>query len=432
MKKSSARKDYLNASEAVDLLGVRRQTLYAYVSRGLVRSVPEPGSRLRLYSREDLERLHQRSRAGTKPDAIAATLLDLGHPVVPTSITEITPQGPSYRGRLAVSLARQGVCFEQVAELLWTGLWHDSPLRWALAPGSPDIVPLLRGIDRPTARHQLVEVFVIVVMQLAMGRGPVQERLISGRPLDAARNMIQVLTGCFGLLAERGTYVPPRRDRSVAESLLVALGRPVKEPDRELLDATLVLLADHELSPGTFAARVAASAGCPLHSCVAAAIAGSSGTAVGRRYDRIEEFLNSCGSTSALVRSAQRLFESGRELPGFDHPVYPRGDPRATQLFDLLRGRRDPARELARILALVDAVEKCFGLKPRHELAVVAVSRCLALAPGAPSALFVLARIAGWVAHVLEQRLSSTLIRPRARFVQAGAPTGRQNDTTGA
>ncbi|MBL0420729.1 citrate synthase [Ramlibacter sp. AW1] len=419
MGKPDPRKDYLTTAEAVELLGVKPQTLYAYVSRGLVRSIPDESSRSRRYAREDLERVRLRSRANSTPEAVAATLLDLGHPVVLTGITEITPQGPSYRGRLAVSLAREGARFEQVAELLWTGLWHDVEVLWDAPSPATAIGRALRTVDAGTARHQLVELFALVVMRLAMGRGPVQARLLSGRPLDAAREIVQVLAGCFGYLGERGSYLPPRPGRSVAESLLLALGRAPGEADRALLDATLVLLADHELSPGAFSARIAASAGCSVHSCLASAIATSSGTEVGRRYDRIEELLDRTGSTAELAAHARRLIESGQSLTGFEHPVYPQGDPRAACLLELL-GKRRVSRDVTRVFALIDAAGQPFGLKPRHELAVVAACRSLRLPRGTPAALFVLARIGGWVAHVLEQRRSSTLIRPRAKFVAGG------------
>lgn len=113
------------------------------------------------------------------------------------------------------------------------------------------------------------------------------------------------------------------------------------------------------------------------------------------------------------------MVDSGQSLPGFDHPVYPHGDPRAAFMLDLLRARRGAPRGVTRALALIEGVHKPFDLKPRHELAVVAACRSLRLPQGAPAALFVLARIGGWVAHVLEQRRSSTLIRPRATFVAA-------------
>ena len=98
-------KGYLSAREAAELLNIRKETLYAYVSRGMVRSVSDSGpSRARLYLRDDLERLRVKAGARGGHEAAAATAMNLGAPIVPTSITEITPQGPRYRGHLATDL----------------------------------------------------------------------------------------------------------------------------------------------------------------------------------------------------------------------------------------------------------------------------------------------------------------------------------------
>jgi citrate synthase len=210
-------KDYLNAVEATELLGVKMQTLYAYVSRGMVRSFPGKESRTRVYAREDIERIHLRNKAMLGQEAAAASAMNLGHPIVPTSITEITAQGPSYRDRLAIELARKGATFEQVAELLWTGLWHETDLLWdAPLITSRDKV-LLRSIPAEDARHQLIEILSLVTMQLAIGRGSLKDRLRSGRPLDAARGVIHGLIGCFGFLGAKG-----RNEETKAEAVFHA------------------------------------------------------------------------------------------------------------------------------------------------------------------------------------------------------------------
>lgn len=409
-------KDYLSAVDAAGLLGIKLQTLYAYVSRGQVRSFPGSGSRAKVYAREDVERIRLRTKAHSGHSAVAAAAMDLGHPIVPTSITEITAQGPRYRGHLAVDLARDGARFEQVAELLWTGLWHETDLLWSALPLTLRDKALLSSIPVEDARHQLIEILSLVTIQLAIGRGSLKERLRSGRPLVAARGVIHGLIGCFGFLGEKNRYVEAKRDHGVSHSLLEAMGLPITDEDDHMLNAVLVLLADHELSPGTFAARISASAGASIHSCIAAAIAASSGTGIARRYEWLDEFQRETNSTSALIAKADRVIKSGQMLPGFDHPLYPAGDPRALFLIDLLRQRSKRSHRTNRILTMVDHVRTEHGMHPRHELAVVLACTSMHLPAGASTALFVLARTAGWVAHILEQRLSNTLIRPRAKY----------------
>lgn len=425
-------KDFLSAAEAVEMLGIRKQTLYAYVSRGFVRSIGTGRTRERHYAREDLERIQARSRAQSSPDTLAASALNLGHPVVPTSVTEITADGPRYRGRLAADLARLGAAFEQVAELLWTGLWHEAERPWNQVQAPQHLAGWLRQLPASTGRHQLLELFSLVVMRLAMGRGPLQDRLISGRPLDVAREVIVSLVGCFGLLSTAGTYQSVKTGRSVAQALLETMGLAPSPDDCELLNATLVLLADHELSSGTFSARIAASSGSSMHSCIAAAIATSSGMEIGRRYDRIDQFLNQVPRGGNLLEMARAQLQQRQELPGFGHPLYPHGDPRAAYLLERVAARKTKPAAVRNLLALVEQLGTLHGLHPRHELAVLAVCKALKLPAGAPAALFVLARVSGWVAHILEQRLSSTMIRPRARFVPPGSAPERSPSARGA
>lgn len=420
---SVPRKEYLSASDAAELLGIRRQSLYAYVSRGLVRSVSEnSSSRTRLYLREDLERLRVKAGARGGHEAAAATAMNLGAPIVPTSITEITSEGPRYRGHLATDMVRQHVAFEQVTELLWTGLLHDPPVHWSMDTGLQGPQSLLRLLPPGIAQHQMLEVLALVTQQLAMGRGPLQARLLAGRTFDAARQVILTLAGCFGLLGPRARYVCMPAHASLAEGLLHAMGQSPSAENIQLLDALLVLMADHELSPGTLAARVAASAGASLHSCLAAALSASAGSEVARLYDRAGHFLSSAERASTLLSRAHALLAQGQPVPGFDHPVYPAGDPRARCIMGLLQQWPHPPAEVRKIVGFVASLERECGLHARHEVGLIAACRAMALPEQAPPALFVLARIAGWVAHIQEQRLTRTLLRPRAKFVQAILP----------
>jgi citrate synthase len=133
---------WVDAAAAASLLGVQRRTLYAYVSRGAVRSVAGERARQRLYAVEDLTRLKARHDARAGHGAVAAGALRWGEPVLDSAITAITPRGPAYRGHLAVDLAAAGVPFENVAELLWSGELATAPVRWpAAAPPPPTAMP---------------------------------------------------------------------------------------------------------------------------------------------------------------------------------------------------------------------------------------------------------------------------------------------------
>lgn len=112
--------DYVSSAEALAVLAVKPQTLYSYVSRGMIRRICVDG-KTSLYSREDVRRLKARSSARSGHGAVAGGALQWGEPVLVTGITEIMENGPRYRDYLALDLAREGYSYKSVAEYLWTG-----------------------------------------------------------------------------------------------------------------------------------------------------------------------------------------------------------------------------------------------------------------------------------------------------------------------
>ena len=101
---------------------------------------------------------------------------------------------------------------------------------------------------------------------------------------------------------------------------------------------------------------------------------------------------------------------SGRALPGFGHPLYPAGDPRAGALRPLLP-------EVPAYTALAAAAREQAGELPSIDFALSLLAHTCRLPPDAPLILFAMGRCAGWLAHALEQVQTGQLIRPRARYV---------------
>ncbi len=412
-------RDYASAAEAIQMLGIRAQTLYAYVSRGWIRSIAQKGLKDKLYLREDLTRVSLRSMARSGHAAVAATAMNWGEPIFSTSITEITPEGPRYRGHLAADLVRSGVSFEAVAELLWTSSLNPNSALWTVHKPSVQLVKLTETLSALQAQDNVLESFASIVLLLGMRRGSVADRLQQGNALSAAREIMQTVVACCGFVGSANRYRPMLKGESIVEGLMHALSLTPSLENSEALRAILILMADHELPPGTLSARVVASSGGTLHSCLAAAFCATSGFDVGRMYDRVEDFLGQPQSKTVLVNRALKLHAQGQSVPGFDHPLYPRGDPRAAQLLDITRQRTTQSRELRAIFRFIDEMALSTGLQPRQEMAVVILARAMGLPRQAPGALFALGRISGWVAHVQEQRAAGTLLRPRAKFVEA-------------
>ncbi|WP_347565332.1 citrate/2-methylcitrate synthase [Bordetella petrii] len=411
--------DYIDAAEAMALLDVRQQTLYAYVSRGWIRSIAQPGQKTKLYSRDDVERVRKRSAARAGHGAVAASAMNWGEPIFPTSITEITPRGPRYRGLLACDLVRDGISFEAVAELLWTARLPAHSPAWPVQRPSRELLVLAQAMSESRPRSNVLEVLAAVVLMQGMNRGATAERLAGDSTLCNAREIVQAMVACCGFLGPQHAYRPMRRGETVVQALLHSLGVAATLENAEALRALLILMADHELPPGTFNARVVASAGGSLHSCVASALCATSGLQVGRMYERVQDFLGHGRTRPELIRRAWKLHAQGLGVPGFHHPLYPDGDPRAAQLLDIVR-RRALTRELRAIFRFLEDMQATAGLHPRQELALVVLSRAMDLPRQAAAALFALSRLAGWVAHVREQHAEGTMLRPRAKFTSTG------------
>jgi citrate synthase len=395
---------WLSAAQAAALLGVQRRTLYAYVARGLLRSAPGGRGRARRYARGEVERLAARHRARAGHGAVAAGALRWGEPVLDSAITALGDGGPVYRGHPATGLAARRVGLERTAELLWSGVLPDQVPVWPRARVAwGPIARLVPGDGAPGAALPLV------VAALAL-RDPDRH---DARP-DAAQGRARALIPLLAAAVAPERAGPALEAPTVAGVLARALGRAASREVAAALDAALVLMADHELNASTFAARVAASTGADLHACIAAALATLSGPRHGGMTARVEALVDEAGSARRVAATLRERLARGDYLPGFGHPIYRSGDPRAAPMLRLARDLA-PARPRVRIaLALAAAGPAVAGTHPTCDLGLVALSAALGLPRGAPSAVFAVGRSAGWVAHIIEQRAAGFLIRPRA------------------
>ena len=416
---------YASRAEAIELLDIKPATLYTYVSRGLIRRVNSAGRKQSFYLREDIDRIHSRSTARASNAVLAEGAIRYGEPIVATSITEITPNGPRYRSRNAVDLARSGVGFEAVADLLWTGMLIDQNRSWPLQrPGGP-FLKLVREPARLASRVGIHDAFMFVTCAAAISMGPPKARMAqTAASPQAAQQLMLLLSGCFGYLPRSPAYRAPKPDETVAEAIAAGLRLKPSPKTVPAIDATLVLCADHELNPATFVARITASSESDLHSCIASAIGTASGARIARACDALDQFFRGPVTLASLVPRSGGDGASSMDIAtlGFNHPLYPRGDPRAAHLLDMIRAMNSRSAAVRNILDCLDGAEKKHKQHPRLETALAVLAITLEMPIGAASGLLTLARIAGWVAHIAEQRLGGFLIRPRAKFVQAPAP----------
>jgi citrate synthase len=189
-----------------------------------------------------------------------------------------------------------------------------------------------------------------------------------------------------------------------------------------VLDAALVLLADHELAASTFAARIAASTRADPYAVVLAGLGPVAGPLHGgasRAARRLFEDAARHGAASALAAAV----EVHGLVPGFGHRLYPDGDPRAVALFDLLRRTTGRDRSMAVVDDVIEAMRRRVDVRPNIDAALAAFGMIAAMPLDAGEAIFTVARSAGWIAHAIEEYAEAPLrFRPRALHV--GEPAG--------
>jgi citrate synthase len=392
---------WMSAVDACRALRVTAATLYAYVSRGFVRSEAARGAtRRRRYSRDDVERLRRRKEGRRDPDQTAAETLRWGLPVLESSITLIADNALFYRGRNAVDLARSRSVAE-VASLVWTGSFeHD-----------------FRGVKPPMGALESNRRLPFVAraqsaLALASAADPVACDL---RPHSVA------LTGWRILRLLTGVAAGARRAAATVDETLARAWR-VDRRGTGALRAALILCADHELNVSSFTARCVASAGSHPYAVVSAGLGALEGTRHGGIGLRVESLLHALRRTSDVRAALGERLRRGESIDGFGHPLYREGDPRATAVFEWLRDGYARSSELAFALEVADAAADLIRERPTIDFALAALARVLRLPPGTPLVLFALGRTIGWIGHAIEQYGTGQIIRPRAKYAGV-APT---------
>ena len=393
----------LSTAEAAARLGVKPATLYAYVSRGLLGRERSSDGRTSTFDPAEIDRLARpgRARRGRRPTT------DL---VVPSALTAIAQGQPWYRGLAVTDLAATRT-FEEVAEWLWTGKF-SAPL--AAAPWRAGEAALDAGRRAQAALPSTalpLERIRVIAAALAAG----DELRLELRPAAvtaAARSLIAGLVDCLPYPGP-----PPAVGGSIAGRLWGGLSTLDPEPDLVgVLDAALVLLADHELAASTVAARVAASVRADPYAVVSAGLATVSGTLHGGASLGIEALLDEVDRPERAATVVGARLRRGERLRGFGHRLYPDGDPRAGFLLARLRATAAGSPRMAVVDALLEATTRRGLPAPNVDLALAALAHVTTMTRGAAEAIFAVARTAGWVAHALEEYDRNTPIRPRAVY----------------
>jgi citrate synthase len=400
MKKSAAL--YLSAREASAELAISPATLYAYVSRGLIRSEPSSDSRSHRYRAEDVRILKERRAPSPEPRGLRNFDADL--PVMDSAISTITEDGPIYRGVNCIDLAEKDT-LEHAATLLWDVTGVDPFSR----DNCPRVSDEMRGVA-VAARHAAPIDRTIAVLALAASADPrAFTRAADGRALLGGRIMRLVVATMLN-----GTSSPQPLHLQIAKAWA-----PTNRHAADLIRRALVLLADHELNASTFTVRCAASTGLNLYDAVIAGLVALKGPKHGGAGVLAAQFLKTLvdGDVAPIVRERVAL---GERFAGFGHGVYKHGDPRARALLEAL-SHSGAASKLT--IEIPERIAEATGEFVNIDYALAVLVHTLGLPPGNELVLFAMARTVGWIAHACEQLRHGGLIRPRARYI--GPAPGR-------
>ena len=384
---------YLTAEEAAKVLGVAVSSLYAYVSRKGIRSQAIPGTRARLYWREDIDRIAQGPGAerAIKWDSIL---------VPETKITLLTEKGHYYRGQSAITLS-QTATLEDVAALLW-------------------------GQDRAA---------LFPKVSLVAPDGFAEARSALGRlePMDQAVGLFPILEGSSPKNYDRSAQGFARTGAEVVRWLAaITVGQAQTSPDpihlllarafsgleayADVIRRLLVLFADHELTAATYAVRAVANTGTTPYQAVAAGLVAHKGQRlVEGRAPAIKRFIEEVLSDPDPGRPVLERYRAGDDIPGFSHRLFKVADMRARALLPVLKAHFDEEAEFRRLFEAIRVAQEGLGVEPNLALLALFIERKFRQRTGVGS-IQLIARATGWIAHAQEQMESGPLVRPRTAY----------------
>ncbi len=336
--------------------------------------------------------------------------------------------GLSYRGYSIEDLARHGT-FEEVSYLLLYGELPSAEqldeFRKRLKAAAQVPRPIIDALRQIPATTPPMDVLRSGASMLAHWDPDVNDNSHDANMRKAERLLAQlpVVMAARHRLKQGKEPVMSESGRSLASNCLQMLFRADPSPGHvKAMDVSLILYAEHEYNASTFTARVIVSTLADLHSAVAGAIGALKGPLHGGANEKVLEVLKQVGkkdNADAWVRAALARKE---KIMGFGHRVYKEGDPRAVYLKELC-GQLAKETGNEDLEAMADVMERVIWdekkLPPNLDWPSARLYHYMGLPVELFTPLFVLSRVAGWSAHVIEQLDNNRLIRPRARYMGA-------------
>jgi citrate synthase len=443
---------WLTSAVAARRLGIKRETLYAYVSRGMLTSRKDAGSRESRFDPAEISGMAEHRRSGTGRAGATEVVID-------SALTLLDPAGRLWFRGWDAEVACRTASFEEMAEWLWTSPPTAIPAAGSPAAGSPaqrspaQRSPAVRSpAERSPAERSpaaktpvafaapadVLEAARRAVSSLGPATPPIDRIRVAlaaaatADPLRfdrrpdavaaAGRRIVAVMVDA--LATPRGAAVSSPEASTVAERLWSRLSpMPGTADQRAVLNAALVVLADHEMASSTLAARVAASTWADPYLVVTAGLATLGGPLHGSVGDRMVPVLRDAVARGAAEAIAER-WRLGENVWGFGHRVYTNRDPRAETLWLLLQAAW-PGDELIEaagdVVAAVTAHGRTF---PNVDLMLGALVGAAGMVEGSAEVIFAVARTVGWLAHAIEEYPHALRFRLRAAYTGPAPASG--------
>ena len=334
-----------------------------------------------------------------------------------------------YRGYAIEPLARAGD-FEEVAYLLLHGELPTRVERDAFAtrvsaaartldPAVIDALARLAAVCPSASPMDALRTAVSMLGQIERDVLPGPREALLAQAERLLGQVPAVLAAWCDLAA--GRPVGPWPAGPIASALLQRLtGRTPPADHVAIFGTTLVLYAEHEFNASTFTARTIVSTGSDMHSGIAGAIGALKGPLHGGANEQVLEVLAAIGSADRAEAWLEEQFAAKRVVMGFGHRVYKDGDVRAKLLGAMCRAMNSGKPAAEAIEQLADRVETLMldrkKLKPNLDWPAARVYHALGLPVSVFTPIFVVARMSGWTAHIIEQIGDNRLIRPLSLY----------------
>jgi citrate synthase len=404
----------LTAEQTAERLGVKLETLYAYVARGRLERTRTPGGSA--FDPLEVERFAATRRQRSAAAPAAARGHSDGRPlmVIETSFAFIEDGELFYRGRDATELAAT-TPFEAVAHWALTGRWGET----AVFAAAADAVAQARAVADalPAAATDRDRQQVAVTALAACD--PLRYALDPDTVVSAAEALVAGMVEVLPIVRE-GAHGDDESGRPIAERLWSRLTLRAATPARlRALNAALVLLIDHDIAISTLAARAAASARANPYAVVTAGLGaldsplhGNASRAAHRMLARV-----TAGEHPERV-IADTMVSARGSVPGFGQVLYRGVDPRARLLLGMLRDDPESAAVVAAVDNVAGLIRSRTGAHPNVDLALAALALASGMPDDAGEVVFATARTVGWIVHALDEYRQPPLrLRPVGRFV---------------